>query len=177
APGRARRAMRTVRIVLGVVLAVGATASARGAQPTGPAGEAGTVAVWPGPPPGEPEWGSVGEETTKADPKTKAVTSVTNVTKPTLTVFRPSPGTANGAAVVVAPGGGYNMLAWDHEGEQVGRWLNSIGVTAFVLKYRVPRRNGDPEREPPVRALMDAQRALSLVPGKAAHYAIDPDPP
>ena len=66
-------------------------------------------------------------------------------------------------AIVVCPGGGYNILAWDHEGEQVARWLNSIGVTAAVLKYRVPRRPGTPKDEPPLQALMDAQRALSLV--------------
>ena len=76
-------------------------------------------------------------------------------------------------AVLVFPGGGYNNLAWDHEGEQVARWLNSIGVTAAVLKYRVPRREGTPKDTPPVQALMDAQRAISLVRSKAAEWGID----
>ena len=78
-----------------------------------------------------------------------------------------------GVAVLVFPGGGYNNLAWDHEGEQVARWLNTIGVTAGVLKYRVPRREGVPKDQPPVLALMDAQRAISLVRTKATEWGID----
>jgi acetyl esterase/lipase len=76
--------------------------------------------------------------------------------------------------VVVCPGGGYTNLAWDHEGEQVAEWLNSIGVTAAVLKYRVPRREGTPNGQPPTQALMDAQRALSLVRSHAKDWEIDP---
>src|SRR5262249_49490463 len=56
--------------------------------------------------------------------------------KPTLTIFLPPEGKANGAAVVVCPGGGYGGLAVDHEGKQIGEWLNQRGVTAFMLKYR-----------------------------------------
>ena len=77
-----------------------------------------------------------------------------------------------GAAVVIFPGGGYTWLAWDHEGEQVARWLNSIGVTAAVLKYRVPRQPGAKDR-PPAQAAMDAQRAISLVRSKAKRWRID----
>lgn len=162
--------MRNATIAASVLLALGTTANA---QPPEIGNARVVMELWPGPAPGES--GNIGEETAKTDPKTKALTSLTNVTKPTLTVFRPAPNTANGAAVVVAPGGGYTNLAWDHEGEQVARWLNSIGVTAFVLKYRVPRRPGDEKDQPPLRALMDAQRALSLVRNKAAEFAIDPD--
>ncbi len=100
------------------------------------------------------------------DGKQGVVTSLTNVTKPTLTVYRPS-GEEHRRGRRVCPGGGYNNLAWDHEGEQVADWLNSIGVTAVVLKYRVPRREGTPKGEPPPQALMDAQRAVSLVRSKA----------
>ena len=86
--------------------------------------------VWPGPAPGDK--GNVGEEkTTKMD---RGVTIVTNVTKPTLTVFRPAKDKDTGAAVVIAPGGAYRGLAWDLEGEEVAAWLNSIGVTGIVLK-------------------------------------------
>lgn len=162
--------MRHATIVLSLFLTAATTANA---QPPEIGNARVVLDLWPGPAPGES--GNVGEETAKTDSRTKAVTSLTNVTKPTLTVFRPAPNTSNGAAVVVAPGGGYTNLAWDHEGEQVAAWLNSIGVTTFVLKYRVPRRPGDPKDQPPVRALMDAQRALSLVRNKASEFAIDPD--
>jgi acetyl esterase/lipase len=161
-------------VVMASVLAACLSISARAADPPA-ASEPVVIDVWPGPAPGDSGGATIGEETTKTDPRTKAVTSLTNVSKPTLKVFRPALGTANGAAVIVAPGGGYTNLAWDHEGEQVARWLNSIGVTAFVLKYRVPRRPGQPRDQPPPQPLMDAQRSLSLVRAKAADYAVDPD--
>ena len=126
--------------------------------------------VWPGPAPGEN--GQIGEE--KVTKKGDTVTSVTNVTKPTLTVSRPPADKNTGVAVLVFPGGGYNNLAWDHEGEQVARWLNSVGVTAAILKYRVPRRPETPRGESPVQALMDAQRAISQVRSHAAEWGVDP---
>ena len=131
-----------------------------------------TIDLWPGAAPGET--GTVGQEELKKRDGTEIVTSITNVTKPTLTLYRPSSETANGVAVVVCPGGGYNNLAWDHEGDQVGKWLNTLGVTAAVLKYRVPRRPGSPQGEPPIQALIDAQRALGFVRGKASEWSIDP---
>ena len=105
-----------------------------------------TLDIWPGKVPGEV--GSVGEEKAKTATQpdgTTVITSLTNVSKPTLTVCRPEAAKNTGVAVLVFPGGGYNILAWDHEGEQVAHWLNSIGVTAAVLKYRVPRREGTPK--------------------------------
>ena len=99
---------------------------------------------------------------------------LTNITHPTLTLFRPAEAKDTGASVVIAPGGGYNILAWDLEGEEVAAWLNSIGVTGIVLKYRVPRREGTPSSKPPVQALMDAQRAISLVRSKAGEWGLDP---
>jgi acetyl esterase/lipase len=102
------------------------------------------------------------------------IASLTNVSKPTLTVCRPQATKNTGVAVLVFPGGGYNFLSWDHEGEQVAHWLNSIGVTAAVLKYRVPRREGTPKEKPPIQALMDAQRAISLMRSKAADWSVDP---
>jgi hypothetical protein len=66
---------------------------------------------------------------------------LTNGTAPTITLFPPPAGTANGTAVLVCPGGGYNILAYSHEGTEVCQWLNSIDVTAALLKYRVPRRH------------------------------------
>jgi acetyl esterase/lipase len=128
--------------------------------------------VWPGKAPGET--GEVGKETTtESKPGDKnPVKRVTNVTEPTLTVFRPAKDKDVGAAVVIAPGGGYGILAWDLEGEEVAEWLNSIGVTGIVLKYRVPRRPGTPGDVAPPQAEMDAQRAISLVRSKATEWGI-----
>ncbi len=159
--------MRITAIGLGLLFAFGLVAMGGGADTSSQ-----TLDLWPGPAPGEK--GSIGEEQTKTRDGGKTVTSLTNVTKPTLKVYRPDRDKDTGVAVVVCPGGGYNNLAWDHEGEQVARWLNSIGVTAAVLKYRVPRREGTPKDQPPPQALMDAQRALGLVRSKAADWGIDP---
>ncbi|MCS6852805.1 MAG: alpha/beta hydrolase [Gemmataceae bacterium] len=129
--------------------------------------------VWPGKAPGET--GAVGEETvTPPRPGEPPVVRITNVSRPTLHVFRPAPDSNTGVAVVIAPGGGYNILAWDKEGEEVARWLNGLGVTGVVLKYRVPRRPGQPKDQPPIQPLQDAQRAISLVRSKASDWGIDP---
>lgn len=129
--------------------------------------------VWPGKPPGETK--PIGEETIrerKVDVKTIKI--VSNVSKPTLTVYRPAKDKDTGAAVVICPGGGYQALAWDYEGEEVATWLNSIGVTGIILKYRVPRRPDQAKDKPPIGPLQDAQRALSLVRSKATEWNLDP---
>ncbi len=132
-----------------------------------------TIDLWPGQPPGET--GDVGQEKVLENkPGESKVKRITNVSHPTLTVFRPAKDKDTGAAVVIAPGGGYNILAWDLEGEEVAAWLNSIGVTGVVLKYRVPRRPGTPGDAAPPQAQMDAQRAVRLVRGKAAEWDLDP---
>jgi acetyl esterase/lipase len=127
--------------------------------------------LWPGIVPGETT--SVGDEQAKKKAGTEAITSITNVSKPTISVTRPDPAKNTGVAVVVFPGGGYTNLAWEHEGTMVADWLNSIGVTAAVVKYRVPRRPGTPKGEPPVAALMDAQRAISIVRSRAGEWGVD----
>jgi acetyl esterase/lipase len=132
-----------------------------------------TLDLWPGPVPGETK--PIGDEkTSEQKSPVGPITIVTNVSKPTLTVFRPAKDRDTGAAVVVAPGGAYRALAWDLEGEEVARWLNTVGVTGIVLKYRVPFRPGQPNDRPPVGARQDAQRALSLVRSKAAEWGLDP---
>ena len=94
------------------------------------------------------------------------------VTEPTLTVFPAPIEKANGTAVVICPGGGYNILAWPKEGVEVAEWLNSLGVTAAVLKYRVPRRDPDiPHRWP----LQDVQRAIRLVRDRADQWKVKPN--
>jgi len=94
---------------------------------------------------------------------------VTEVSDPTITVFRPEK--PNGASVIVAPGGGYMFLSWVHEGTQVCEWLNSLGVTAALLKYRTPTRD---EKEVFAAPVQDAQRALGLVRHHAAEWGLDP---
>lgn len=131
-----------------------------------------TLNVWPGKPPGEV--GQIGEEKVLEDkPGQRKVKRITNITRPTVSVYRPAKDKNTGAAVVICPGGGYNILAWDLEGEEVASWLNSIGVTGVVLKYRVPRREGQ-SSGPPLQPLQDAQRAMSLVRSKAKEWNIDP---
>ncbi len=90
---------------------------------------------------------------------------------PSLTMFHAPQAIANGCGVIVCPGGGYNILAWPKEGVEVAKWLNTLGVTAGVLKYRVPRRDPDePHREP----LQDAQRAIRLMRANSEAWNIDP---
>jgi acetyl esterase/lipase len=161
--------MRIASIGLGIGLAFG---FGHGPAVTGaePPHVPKTFELWPGTPPGEV--GKVAEE--KSETAKDGITRVSNVTKPTITVFRPGPDKDTGAAIVICPGGGYNILATSHEGDDVARWLNTIGVTGIVLKYRIPRREGTKNDAPPPQALMDAQRAMGLVRGKAAEIGIDP---
>ncbi len=97
---------------------------------------------------------------------------VCNVTRPTITVYSPE-SKNTGAAIIVFPGGGYHDLAMDLEGTEVCDWLTSIGVTAVLLKYRVPSEKLYPKRGSP-QALQDAQRAIRLVRSRAKEWHIDP---
>ena len=127
-----------------------------------------TLKLWPENAPGEQ--GDIGPEAPRpARPGQKKVIRIGNVSVPTLSIFKPMK--PNGAAVVICPGGGYSILAWDLEGTEVAQWLNGIGVTALVLKYRVPRRKNRPKHEAP---LQDAQRALGLTRHNAKAWGIDP---
>jgi len=99
---------------------------------------------------------------------------VTNVTKPTLTIYQAPREQNTGTAMIICPGGGYWNLFWELEGEEVAAWLNSAGMTGIILKYRCPRRPGEPEREPPLGPEIDAQRAVSLVRSRAAQWRINP---
>lgn len=91
------------------------------------------IPVWPGVAPGSENWAR--QEVDYQNAQKEAM--VRNVVKPTLTVFAPTPGTANGSAVIVCPGGGFLFLSWQSEGTDVAQWLAQHGVTAFVLKYRL----------------------------------------
>ena len=89
--------------------------------------------------------------------------------KPQLRIYSPPPSAATGAAIIVCPGGGYGILATDHEGHQVAKWLNSIGVSSIVLKYRLGQRYRHPA------PLNDAQRALRYVRANAAKLSVSPN--
>ena len=125
--------------------------------------------LWPQ---GAPELPGVKIEAEKEVPKKSAddVQRITNVTEPMITVFKPEK--PNGAAVLVCPGGGYSILAYEHEGSQVCDFLVQHGVTGILLKYRVPKRDPkDPGRE----ALQDAQRAMGMIRHHAAEWGIKSD--
>jgi acetyl esterase/lipase len=132
------------------------------------------VDVWPGETPGD--IGIPGEEKTRVYQSAIVGPTklITNVTKPTLTIYPPPRETNTGTAVVICPGGGYWDLFWEIEGEEVAAWLNSIGVTGIILKYPVPRRPGEARTDPPVGPQLDAQRAMSIVRSRAAEWKIDP---
>ena len=98
--------------------------------------------------------------------------SVENVSRPTMTVYKPKE-KDTGVAVVIFPGGGYEVLAIDLQGTEIADWLNSQGVTAVLLKYRVPTREKNAYAESR-RALQDAQRAVGLVRFHAKEWNIDP---
>ncbi len=125
--------------------------------------------VWPDQAPDEK--GDIEDEKLLPPKGEKPIDRLTNVTKPTITVYKPDKEKDTGTAVLICPGGGYHILAMDLEGTEVADWLNSIGVTGIVLKYRVPRRKDRPKHLAP---LQDAQRAMSLVRKHAKQWRIDP---
>lgn len=159
------------RFALAVSLLVGTfvTSAAAAAEPV-------VVELFPGKAPGDV--GIMGQETTRIyeSPLLRGPTKlVTNVTRPTLTIYVPAKVKNTGTAMLICPGGGYHNLFWELEGEEVAAWLNSAGMTGIILKYRCPRREGDIKGEPPLGPLLDAQRAVSLVRSRAAEWGIDPN--
>ncbi|MBL9173730.1 MAG: alpha/beta hydrolase [Verrucomicrobiales bacterium] len=139
------------------------------------------VRLWPGTAPDEPA--PMGPERTRLSPAldrtqvevTEPTLLITDVSQPTMTVRSPAPDRNTGIAVLICPGGGYWDLYWQLEGEEVAAWLNSEGITGVILKYRVPRRPGEPEREPARRPLQDAQRALRILRSRAEEWHLQPD--
>jgi acetyl esterase/lipase len=143
------------------------------------ASDAKVLPLWPGVAPGSENW------TQKEQQKTSerdGTLSVSNVVDPTLTVYLPEASKANGTAVIVCPGGAFVNLGMAKEGSEIARWLNSMGIAAFVLKYRLAR-TGDEEANDPVKlreraqaviplALADAQQAMRLVRSHAAEWGI-----
>ncbi|HEY3754694.1 MAG TPA: alpha/beta hydrolase [Opitutaceae bacterium] len=136
-----------------------------------PAPTAKVIELWSGAPPGLMT--AVGAEVDFPVKKGAVLPhQIKNVSHPTLTLFSPAPAKANGVAVVVAPGGGFRELESDKEGEKAAVWLNQLGITALVLKYRIP---ADPARPEFSVALPDAQRAIRLIRSQATALSIRAD--
>ena len=116
--------------------------------------------LWPD---GVPLSGQKAEPSEEVRTNKNGILRITNVTRPQMTVYRPDD--PNGAAVLVCPGGGYKILAYEHEGTDVCEFLTDHGVTAILLKYRVP--------SPRERALQDAQRAIGMIHHHAEEWGVD----
>ena len=132
--------------------------------------------LWPGEAPGEVKELPPESDMTKPDDKLVAgrrLIKLANVSRPQITIYKPKPELDTGTSVVIAPGGGHHILAYDLEGTEVAEWFNSIGVTGIVLKYRVPGHARDPDKKW-LAAAQDGQRAMSLVRGRAKELGIDP---
>src|SRR6185436_16447190 len=131
------------------------------------------IELWPSGVPGDNAAKGEEADTTKPTDKLIAggrIIKLANVSKPSISVYRPSADKDTGAAVVVCPGGGYSILAWDLEGTEVCEWLNSIGVTGVLLKYRVPKPAG---QDRPLGPLNDVQRAIGLTRHNAKAWGLD----
>jgi len=128
------------------------------------------IFLWPSGAPGEKK-DEVPPETIIAPKNKSDVQRISNVSQPSIKVFFAPEKIANGTTVLVCPGGGYNILAFEHEGVDVCKWLNSIGVTAVLLKYRVPRRKGRLKHDAP---LQDAQRAMGIIRKNSNDWNINP---
>ena len=108
-------------------------------------------------------------ETEKA-PKEGGITRISNITEPTITIYQPKVKKSD-AAVIICPGGGYSILAYDHEGIEIAEWFNRIGMTGVVLKNRLPERENFENVK--IRPLQDAQTAIQYLRKNAARFGID----
>jgi len=133
----------------------------------------GVYRIWSGAAPGSEGW-TWSERTMEVPWPTSSPRRLTrNVITPTVTMFRPAPGTATGAAVVIAPGGAFHFLLVDHEGYDMARWLAQQGVTCFVLKYRLARSTDDDTKLLEFRNDMHARIAASKTdPGHPMHQVM-----
>lgn len=116
---------------------------------------------------------SIGSENKESSEIKDSILMVSNVSQPTLTTYFPENAKSPTEAVIVCPGGGYGMVAAGHEGEDVARKLNELGIVAFVLKYRLP--NKEWMINPEIGPLQDAQRAIQLVRENATRWKIRKD--
>jgi len=144
-------------------------AAALAAAPAFAAEQSPVIPLWPS--------GAPGFEARKDEPEKTVNGRQTNIHNPSLTVFLPAAGSATGAAVVIAPGGGHGHVTIDHEGYAVAQWLAQHGIAGFALKYRLARDEAAGGKSPYTvegHALIDVQRAIRLVRSRAAEWGIDP---
>ena len=165
-----------MKTILALLLITGVAHAQSGWQPS--AGRK-QILLWPdGAPDSRPAAGpeAVHNALNGGKPKLvggKPYSYIENVTQPTITIYSPAKNNT-GTAVIVYPGGGFNVLAIDIEGTEACDWLNSLGISCVLLKYRVPCEHVGPYRECPP-AHVDAQRAMSIVRSRAAEWKIDPN--
>ena len=123
--------------------------------------------------PGEvPNYKSV-PNTQKFETDKNGILRISEVTVPTLTVYAPPKGKSNGTSVIICPGGGYRVLAALHEGSDIAKEFNKMGVTAFVLKYRIPDEKAQVDKS--IAPLQDAQQAIRVVRKNAIMYGVNPN--
>ncbi|MEZ4810104.1 MAG: alpha/beta hydrolase [Allomuricauda sp.] len=123
-----------------------------------------TLYLWPNQVPHESNPKSTPVQTPDTS---RNVARITNITNPSLTVFKPDTDSHNGAAVIISPGGGYRYLAINIEGQEIAEWFCGLGYTAFVLEYRAPNNR--------LGALNDVQRAIRIVRHRAIDYNVNPN--
>lgn len=129
-----------------------------------------TLKLWPDGIPGSKTDATYVEKITTTEGR---ITRCEKVITPDLTVYLPAPEKANGAAVLICPGGGYGVLAFDHEGNAVAKWLNENGIAGIILKYRLPSDQIMIDKS--VGPLQDAQEALRVIRRNAVGWKIDPE--
>ena len=158
-----------VSLALGFLAAVAPASAQTPTLPNVSFKPAAEINLWPGAAPGET--GNIGPERILPD-RPRPFDQIDNVSVPTLAVFQPPTAKRTGTGVLVIPGGGLDRLAIETEGYEVAEWLNAHGITAFVLKYRVPVRAGGPRYKV---GFQDAQRAMGLIRSRAAEWQVDAD--
>ncbi len=121
------------------------------------------ITLWPGKVPGEIK----GKQPPVIEEEKSDIVCIKEITDPKLEVFLPAPEKSNGSAIIICPGGGYNILAYDKEGTEIAQWLTKLGYTAFVLQYRIPQKRDG--------ALQDLQRAIRVVRSKVNVWGINQD--
>lgn len=162
--------MRAASAVLAILLVLLPARPATPEEPSAATPLSGEeIRLWPGDAPGSEGLALEETLTERSRDPDRHDRAITHVLRPSLSVHRPA--APNGAAVIVAPGGGYQRVVIDKEGGNVAEWLNGLGVTAFVLKYRLPEEGHAAPADVP---LQDAQRAMRVLRSRAESLGIDP---